>query len=75
MAAVKSELKTSLTLQVEVGTTATGAAKTANRTYSNINPALSDDNALEVISAIGTLQSLPIADYIRTDKAVISQGA
>lgn len=39
----------------------------ATKSFKGINPALSDDDMLAIGMALSTLQSLPLADVLRTD--------
>ena len=68
MAVVARPITTSISLKVEVGTTASGATKYGSRTISYINPALTDANAYDAGDAIGALQSHTVAGIIRTNK-------
>lgn len=68
MAIVANALASTLTLKVEVGTTASGATKYSNRSISYINPQLSNENAYDDAEAIGALQSHTVAGIIRTNK-------
>ena len=68
MAVVARPITSSISLKVEVGTTASGATKYGSRTISYINPALTDANAYDAGDAIGALQSHTVAGIIRTNK-------
>ena len=71
MATTKSKQATKLVLAVEVGLTASGAAKYAQRSFSKLNPAISDSDMLEIGEGIGTLQVFPVGSVIRQDTAVL----
>ena len=71
MAVTKSEQSAKLVLAVEVGTTASGAAKYAQRSISKMNPAISDGDMFDIGEGIGTLQVYPVGSIIRQDTAVL----
>lgn len=61
----KTDKKTKITLVV----TPTGATKTVNRIFNNVNPVCTDDQALYFANKLGTLTSDTLGDVIRTDTA------
>lgn len=68
MAVKANAISSTLSLKVEVGTTASGATKYGSRSISYINPALSNENAYDAADAIGALQTHTVAGIIRTNK-------
>lgn len=69
MAAKKEEQKTQLVLHVITGTGSSGKAITKARTFSAVNPAISDDDMLDIGAALGNLQSHALSTIQRIDKA------
>ncbi len=58
---------TKLTVKVVTGSSASGKPVTAQRTFSNINPEISDADAYAIGCKLGTLQSHEVSGIIRTD--------
>ncbi|TCS76700.1 DUF1659 domain-containing protein [Pectinatus cerevisiiphilus] len=73
MATVKKDLSTSLIIKVENGITESGKTKYAQRSFSAINPAVSDDNLLNAGTAIGALQAHTLGTVVRQDTCTLSQ--
>ena len=73
MAVTKTMQSTKLLLAVESDVAADGSAVYAQRTVRNVNPAIADEDAYDVASAVGTLQSYPVGDVSRQDVAVLSR--
>lgn len=73
MAVTKHAVNTSVTIAVESGATADGSAIYSNRTIGRINPAITDEVAYTFAAQVGTLQSFPVGEIFRTDKASISR--
>ena len=71
MAIVKQDQSTKLLLSVETGLTADGAAAYSQRTIRSVNPALSDENAYDVATAVGALQTYPLNGVARQDTAML----
>ena len=61
-----------LTLTVQTGTAESGTAVTANRSVSNVNPDLMDDDAYSIAVKLGGLQKYPVTKITRTDTAVLA---
>ena len=68
MAVTATPISSTISLKVEVGTTASGATKYGSRSISYINPALSNEGAYDAGDAIGALQVHTVAGIIRTNK-------
>lgn len=73
MAVVRRATSTTLVLSVESGVAADGSAIYATRSIPKIDPALTDEKAYDFASAVGTLQSCPVGDIVRTDKCALSR--
>lgn len=71
MAVVKEKQGTKLVLAVEVGLTASGAAKYAQRSIAKMNPAVSDSDLLDIGEGFGALQVFPVGSIVRQDTAVL----
>ena len=69
--AKKSEQATKLVLKVVTGQKADGTPSTAQRSFANVNPALSDEDILSIGTKLGALQRYEIAAVGRTDSAQI----
>ena len=74
MATQRTNIKTSLKIKVENGTTDTGAVKYATRTYSSINPEISDDDLLAIGQGLGALQTHDVGDVQRGENATMITG-
>ncbi|MDD6698215.1 MAG: DUF1659 domain-containing protein [Veillonellaceae bacterium] len=75
MAVKKDSQSTKLVLKVVTGTDAKGKALTASRTFSNVNPAISDDDLLSISGKLGGLQSHALAAVNRIDTASLVEEA
>lgn len=73
MAVIKKDAKTVLAVKVLTGTTSSGKSKYAERSFSSINPAVTDDDLLTVGTAIGALQSHDVKFIIRRDTCSLRQ--
>ena len=73
MAVTKTMKSTKLILAVESGMAADGSAVYTQSSIRNVNPAIADEDAYDVASAVGTLQSYPVGDVSRQDVAVLSR--
>ena len=71
MAATKNDAASKLILKVEIGKTAAGQPSYSQRTFANLNPALSDEDVLAIGSALAGLQSYPLGSVNRQDTAKI----
>ena len=58
-------------LKVENGTTDAGAVKYATRTFSSINPEISDEDLLAVGQGLAALQSHDVGDIQRAENATL----
>ena len=74
MATQRTNIKPSLKIKVENGTTDTGAVKYATRTYSSINPEISDDDLLAIGQGLGALQTHDVGDVQRVENATMITG-
>jgi hypothetical protein len=72
MAVTTTKQGTKLVLTVESGVAADGSAKYSQRSIKNVNPALADEDAYAVASAVGALQAYPVASIARQDLTVLS---
>lgn len=58
-----------LIYKVQTGENSSGDPTTSSRTIQNINPALEEDNALDIAKSVAGLQEFPFINCIlRTDK-------
>ena len=73
MAVTKTMQSTKLILTVETGVAPDGSLAYGQRPIRNINPELTDDNAYEAASALGTLQAYPVAAISRQDVSVLTR--
>lgn len=76
MATQRTNITTSLKIKVENGTTNTGTVKYATRTFSSINPEISDEDLLAVGQGLGALalQSHDVGDIQRLENATMITG-
>lgn len=56
---------------VEVGTTPAGGAKFATRSFSRVNPNITDEDAYDVASGLAALQSYPVGDIARRNTVIL----
>lgn len=75
MAAKKDAQSTKLVLKVVTGTNTDGKALTSQRTFSSVNPAISDDDLLAIGAKIGGLQAHELATVNRIDSASLVEEA
>lgn len=73
--AKRSSVKTKILVKVITGHNANGDEVTKDRTFTNANPALTDDDVLAVGQALGGLQSYTVAGVSRNETAVIAAEA
>lgn len=71
MATVLDNKTTRLSIRAEVGVDDDGKAKYSERSISSVNPSITNDDALEVITAFGELQKYPVGSYKRTDAGTL----
>lgn len=69
MAVVKIPKATTLSIKVQSGVSATGAAVYKTLRFGSVKPAASDADIFAVGLALGNLQAYPIAALIREDNA------
>lgn len=74
MAITKVDLETKMILKVQTGVTAAGKPAYAQRSLKHINPALGNDDFLDIGEAIGGLQSHEVASVARQDQANLVKG-
>ena len=70
--AVKNAETSKLILKVENGIGKDGKTVFANRTFQHINPALSDDDAYVIGTALADLQTQVLGNISRTDSAQLA---
>ena len=75
MAAKKETQATKLVLKVVTGTGASGKAITAQRSFTDVNPAISDDDLLSIGAKLGKLQSHDVSVVSRIDTATLVEQA
>lgn len=71
MAATRDNQKTAMQLRLEVGTTAGGGTQYSTRTISDVNPSVSDDDFLNVGTALVGLQNYNLGSLMRRDIVTI----
>lgn len=71
MATVKEKETAKLTVNVESGVDESGKAKYAARSITNLDPALSDDDARVIGELYGGLQAYPVSTIVRQTSAVL----
>jgi Protein of unknown function (DUF1659). len=71
--AIKKDQTSKMILKVQTGVNAAGVAAYSQRTFANIDPALSDDDFLAIAKALGSLQSQTVGSIHRQDAASILQ--
>lgn len=69
--AVKKSPTTKIIVKVANGTSSSGTTLYASRTFQHINPALTDDEALSIGTALGGLQSRTVGGVQRVDTATL----
>ena len=62
----------SLRLKLETGTNAKGDATYSTKSFSGINPGLTDDELLGVADSLAGLQSRPLSEVSRVDTATLT---
>ncbi len=73
MAIEKTNLGTKFILAVETGVTAGGASAYSQRSIAHVHPSLSDEDALDIGTAVAALQSYPLGTVTRQDTAVLTR--
>lgn len=71
MAVVKTETTAKLLISVQVDTNAKGDPVYRQRSFVNLNPAISDADLLAFGQALGALQTYPVNSVARQDNAVL----
>ena len=71
--AVKKEQTAKLVLKVQTGTGSNGAAVYNQRSFAHINPALSDDDFVDIAQALGALQMHTVSAISRQNVAELSK--
>ena len=71
--ATKNNETSKLVLKVETGVAANGSAVYSQRSFSNINPALADDDMFAIGKGLADLQESPLGEIVRQNTAVISE--
>ena len=71
MAAKKETQSTKRVLKVVTGTASSGKSITASRTFSAVNPAVSDDDMLDIGAKLGALQAYDVSTISRVDTATL----
>lgn len=69
--AVKTDKTSKLILKVQTGTNTAGEPTYSQRSFANINPALSDDDFLAIGTAVAALQSHTVGAVNRQDGATV----
>lgn len=67
--ATKKDSSTAMKIRVATGTDAEGKTIFANRSVSNINPEITDENFCSVGAGLANLQSHTLSGVIRVDTA------
>ena len=75
MAAQKESQSAKLIVNVVTGTASSGKAITKARTFSMVNPAVSDDDMLDAGAKLGALQSHDVSTIKRVDTATLVEQA
>lgn len=73
MAVTVTKKASSIIIEVEADTAPDGSAIYAQRTVGRINPNATDEDCYDFGSAVGTLQSLPVSEILRSEKSIISR--
>ena len=68
----RKDATTAIAVSVVSEVTPDGKNKYANRSLRNVNPGLSDDDALSIANKFGALQSREVGAVKRTDTAVLT---
>lgn len=73
MAVIETEKTTQILYKVQTGQTSTGEPNYSTRTLSNINPALTNEDAFNVGTAIGNLQKYAVAGVFLRNTIELAQ--
>lgn len=71
MATQRTNVTTVLKIMVGVGTTASGYIRYAARTFSSVNPEISDEDLLVIGQELGALQVHEVGDVMRSELATL----
>ncbi|GIM46292.1 hypothetical protein DNHGIG_18410 [Collibacillus ludicampi] len=63
----------SLVLQLQTGTDATGKPKLKQKEFPNVKATATDQDIFEVAQALAKLQGLPLYSVMRVDRAELNQ--
>ena len=72
MAVNKSEQAAKLMIKVQTGVSASGNPVYRQRSFANMNPALADEDVLNIGTTIGQLQKHNVESISRQDNAVLA---
>lgn len=72
MAVVLNDRTVTLQIIVTTGKYSDGSDKHATRTFSNINPELSNDDLLSIAQKIGNCQTYTVDGYYKIDKGILA---
>lgn len=70
--AIKKNQEVTIVVKVEKGTTTAGKMSYYNRNFSNINPAITDDQVLSIGQGLASLQAHALGSVNRKDEAEIA---
>lgn len=70
--ATKKNQEVTIIVKVQNGTTLAGKASYASRSFSNINPAITDDQVLAIGQGLASLQAHTLSSVNRKDEAEIA---
>lgn len=73
MAVIEREKITQILYKVQTGETSTGEPSYSTRTLSNINPAITIENAFNIGGAIGSLQKYPVGGVFLRNTTELAQ--
>lgn len=71
MATERTNVTTVMKMMVAVGTTASGTIRYAARTFSSVNPEISDEDLLAIGQELGALQANEVGDVMRSELATL----
>lgn len=69
--AIKKDAECEIIIKVETGTTSTGKASYSSRSFGYINPALTEDDILDIGQKLAGLQKYTLGSVNRQDTAEI----
>jgi len=74
MATQRIDTASVLKIEVEAGMSVNGTTRYASRTFSGMNPELTDEDFLAIGEKLGSLQSRKIGDIRRSDTSTLVTG-